>query len=142
MKRAHLLVLSFALALFLGACGGGDDKSVEKLGGSWVLDLNATIENNESMKNSIPAGEAGDMARGMLEAMLGSMTLTFDVKAKTFSGSLMGETIENKAFEVVSVKGDDFEIKIDGETAPFTLKGDELRMKGPDGAVLVFQRKK
>ena len=139
IRLFSLVVLVLSLSLFLAACGG--DKALAKLNGSWVLSVDATIDGNPEMKKSIPSGEAGELARVMMEKMLGSMTLTFDAKAKNFSGEIMGKAIDNSPFEVVSEKGDVVVLKMQGDTASFTIKGDMLEMRPEPNTVLVFKRK-
>ncbi|MDL2272044.1 hypothetical protein LJC23_03315 [Desulfovibrio sp. OttesenSCG-928-I05] len=139
MKRASLLVLALTLTLFAGACGDSDTV-LTKLNGAWAIDLNATIENNPEMKKSIPDGEAGNMARSMLEGMLGSMELTFDTKAGTVSGSFGGQSFEAQKYGEAKVNGDNVELTVNGESSTITVKDNEMRMKSGAG-IVVFTRK-
>lgn len=140
MKRASLLVLALTLALFAGACGGGDN-ALDKLNGEWAIDLNATIESNPDMKNSIPEGETGKMARAMLEGMLGSVSMKFDTKAGTVSGSMGGQTIETQKYGEAKVNGDTVELMVNNEKTTITVKDAEMRMQNTAGSVVVFKRK-
>ncbi len=138
MKPTRVLILTLLIpALFaLASCG---DAPLEKLNGSWVISLDDTINASPAMKSSIPEGEAGKMARGMLEDMLGKMTLTFDIKAKTISGNILGEKLDKIPFEVVKESGDTLELKIKDQTSIVTIKGATLEM-GDSDEKLIFKR--
>lgn len=140
MKRTVFFALALTLALFVSACGSDD--ALSRLNGAWAIDLPATINANPDMKNSIPEGETGDMARQMLEKMLGDMKLTFDTKAGTMSGSLMGNTLDAQKFQDATVKGDAVEMTMDGQKVTFTVKGDEMLLKDASGATVIFKRAK
>ncbi len=142
MKKVHVLsMVLLAFALLLGGCGSDSSSNLDKLNGTWVISMEDTINANKQLKDSIPSGEAGDMARNMINEMFSSITMTFDTKNKTTSGKIMNQDIPTTPFEVVSEKDNVIEIKADGNVTKLVIKGETLEIQADPTTVLVLKRK-
>ncbi len=134
------------ICMLLTACGGSDSSTpAGKLNGTWVFDLDATLDKTlkaQGVDASNPAfAQAKEAAKTQMSAMLGNASLTFDTDKKTISGDIMGQKENNSPYTVKSEEPKKVVITNQGTDLPIELNDDGTIAISAGGAVLVLKKK-
>lgn len=135
MKKLRF-VSCLVICLLLFACT--ESSSLNKLEGSWVANVDKTVEANPSLKGNSP-GDA--FTKTMTVALIEGMRLHFDIKNKTISGKLIGISFSGENFGVVEDDADKCVLLVLREKLSFIPDGDTLTLKTEsDSMTLVFSK--
>lgn len=137
MKKLAL-PLAMLLLFALTACGGGDAQ-LKKLSGVWGVDVKASLDLDESMKDLSP--EEKEFAAGMAGMILSAMSMEFDVEKKKVTVAF-GVEKRTTDFTVESAQGKNIVLKSDGDLLNIEFKDDNTVIFGDSKQQLVFIRKK
>ena len=133
------------LCLLLTACGGSDSGPAGKLEGTWVFDLDATLDKTlkaQGVDTSNPAfAQAKEAAKTQMATMMGNASLTFNTSKKTISGELLGQKETDSPYTIKSEEAKKVVIVNAGTELPIELNDDGTLSISAGGAVLVLKKK-
>lgn len=145
MFNARINILAAFALLFGIVFATGCGKPEEKLVGTWQVDVDSMINEDENIKKL--EGEAKTQAIEMAKKMAGSMTFEFTKDGKI--NMAFGEMKQEGTYTVKGTDGNTVTLstktkrgdKEKEEEIKVIVDGDKIKMTGPDGKTMALVRK-
>ena len=139
--RIRLIGVFLCAALLMAyGCGSGPDANSKGIHGSWMIDIDATLNATPELKAQ---SEANPAAKEMLKAMLGDFNIVIDAEKSTISGKMAGTDLGEQKFTIAKQEGDVVIIKADDGTEMNLriVDANTLEIKDPSqGMLLIFKK--
>ena len=136
-RTLPLLLLSLALLCPLALSACGNNSTLEKIHGQWLIDVEKTITADPALQGE---DTITSVSRDMTKAVLKGMELTFDVQKKTVSGKLIGVSFSDETFGVVEDGPKAVTILVLRTKYTCSVANNVLHLKNEDGGIFIFNR--
>lgn len=136
MRMRLIGVFLFAVLLMAYGCGGSSESKID---GTWVIDLEQTINLSPALKAQLDAEPA---AKDVIKAMLGESSIIIDTTKGTVSGKMAGVDLPEEKFTILSEEDNIVIIKDESNNEmEFNIVDDNtLSLNDPSGVTLFLKR--
>ena len=123
-------VIWLMLFCFLFTACNSTSPLEKKLEGTWVIDIEATIDLVVQEAGGVSDAERENL-KNMLTQGLGQLVMEFDISQKMSSGN-MGEKSGRTPYKVKRESGNKIVLEINGKELEFVFQGDKLEVTLPN----------